>query len=99
MTTTAWWIAIGVVVTVNVLYVGFGILWRRHELADAVFNGLDNALENGYFELGEQLHAASPDEIAYDMQAYADCGDYTVAELRPYVRKWLKKRGRRWQDA
>jgi hypothetical protein len=63
-------------------------------LKEIVFENLDHALENGYFEPGEQLHGATSEEIAGDMIAYAeDVEDYEKADLLPHIEKWLKEKG------
>lgn len=38
-------------------------------LRNIVFENLDNAMENGYFEPGEMLHGSSAEDIAGDMIA------------------------------
>lgn len=87
-------IAIGaIIVLVNMLYAACGLVARRRGLRRIVFDNLDSAAENGYFEPGEHLDAMTADEIAYDLTCYAEeCGGYPVAELAPYVRLWLQKR-------
>lgn len=68
--------------------------FRQTKTRRAVFGNLDSAFTNGYFEPGEQLHNASPDEIAYDMTCYAPEFESARAEtLTPYVRQWLRQKG------
>ena len=63
-------------------------------LRSRVYNNLDFAAQNGYFEPGEHCHDMTADEIAYDLACYAaDLDDRRPEELTPHVRRWLKKRG------
>jgi hypothetical protein len=89
-----WLHVLGIFVFASLAYIGFGTWKRRRLLREIVFSSLDSAAQNGYFIPGEHLYGASPDEIAYNMQCYGDCEDYTVPELTPYVRKWLYSKGR-----
>ncbi|QJD54344.1 hypothetical protein [Aminobacter phage Erebus] len=62
------------------------------ELKKIVFDNLDAAKENGYFEPGEQLHGSSAEDIALDLIAFAcDCEDQEVGEslIVPFVEEWL----------
>lgn len=56
-----------------------------------VFEILNNAKENGYFELGELLHGATAEEVANDILAYADYLELTKEEMLPHIRKWLSQ--------
>jgi hypothetical protein len=70
------------------------------ELKETVRRNLDAALENGYFNRGEQLSGASAEDIADDMLVY--CADLeslndgelelAVADLAPHVKEWLDER-------
>lgn len=67
---------------------------KRGGTRRAIFADLDSAYENGYFTEGEQLHNASPDEIAYDMTCYSPQFENARPEtLTPYVREWLRQKG------
>ncbi len=61
-------------------------------LRKVVYENLNNAKENGYFKPGEQLHGATPEEIANDLLAYAvDCEPIDDPQLLvPYIVEWLK---------
>lgn len=59
-------------------------------MQDVIFRNLDCARENGFFDPGEQLHAASPEEIAGDLRAYAeDCAGFDEEDMEAHVRAWL----------
>jgi hypothetical protein len=63
------------------------------DLRDLVFENLNIAAGNGYFEKGEHLHEASPEEIADDMIYYAgDLEDCTREQILPHVKEWLEIR-------
>lgn len=86
------WNALTVVAVVNLAYVVFA-LWPRNRVRRSVYDNLDSAMANGYFEPGEQLHDASPDEIAYDMTCYApDFEGTSPVTIAPYVREWARGR-------
>jgi hypothetical protein len=56
-----------------------------------VFSNLDSAMLNGYFECGEYLDGATPEEVADDLVALAeDLERYLAADILPYVGEWLK---------
>lgn len=70
--------------------------WRsdRRRIRRQVFENLDSAYRNGYFEPGEYLNCMSPDEIAYDMTVYAeDCAPMEGPTLAQYVREWQYQKG------
>jgi hypothetical protein len=57
-----------------------------------VFSNLDNAKENGYFERGEYLDGATPEEVADDLVALADDLErYLPKDILPYVKEWLER--------
>jgi hypothetical protein len=57
-----------------------------------VFSNLESAKEGGYFERGEYLDNATPEEVADDMVALAsDLERYLAEDILPYVREWLKE--------
>lgn len=59
-------------------------------MRNRVFANLDNARENGFFDPGEQLHGATPEEIAGDLIAYAeDLANCDEEDLAAHVRDWL----------
>jgi hypothetical protein len=60
------------------------------DLHDRVFDNLNNALANGYFDPGEQLHGATAYDIACDMIAFAaDLEDLDDPEkLIPLIKEW-----------
>lgn len=74
-----------------------GIAWLAHRdrqkrVRSLVFTNLDAAKENGYFDVGEQLHNLCAEDVAEDMLVYAaDVEDYEARQLVPYVREWLMK--------
>jgi hypothetical protein len=62
------------------------------DLRSIVFQNLDSAFENGYFQEGELLHGATFEEIANDMIAFSeDIEDETAADLLPFIREWMLK--------
>lgn len=97
MTTAALWYSFdGVMVFYLAAYLA-GTRRRSTLLRGIVFDNLDSAAQNGYFEPDEHLHGMSPDEIAYDMVLHAvDCSEFVTPELTPYVRQWLRERGWAW---
>jgi hypothetical protein len=63
------------------------------DLRNIVFANLNFAAENGYFEKGEHLDGASPEEITDDMICYADnLVDYTQEQILPHVKEWVELR-------
>jgi hypothetical protein len=57
---------------------------------EAIFENLDNAKENGYFEPGEYLHEHNAEDLAIDMMCYAeDCETSSVEYLKPFIQEWL----------
>jgi hypothetical protein len=61
-------------------------------LRELVFSNLNSAKEGGYFECGEYLDKATPEEVADDMVALAsDLEDYRAEDIISYVREWLKE--------
>jgi hypothetical protein len=57
-----------------------------------VFSNLNSAKEGGYFERGEYLEGATPEEVADDMVALAsDLERYLASDILPYVKEWLKE--------
>lgn len=92
------WIGLAVWLCATTLPTAIGCLtaWRdRRWLRRSVFANLDSAAENGYFEPGEHLYGATPDEIAHDMALHAeDLGALLGADIVPYVREWLSKGNR-----
>lgn len=93
--TAGYWEALGVVALINALYIGFATLRSRQRLRHSVFDNLDSAYENGYFDAGEQLFGATAAEIAQDMALYAVDfeGLYYVDDITPHVRAWLYRKG------
>lgn len=92
MKTAVIYFAIGVIV----LFIAclFEHKIRRGKMRRSVCRNLDSAFTNGYFEPGEQLHNASPDEIAYDLTCFAvDFEDARPETLTPYVRQWMRQKG------
>jgi hypothetical protein len=64
----------------------------KQQLRKIVFSNLDDAKENGAFEVGGYLDSATALEIAEDMAALAaDCEDKEPKELEPFVREWLEQ--------
>jgi len=65
------------------------------DLRGLVYTALHHAQEAGHFAEGEQLHAATINEIVCDMLAYddqlEDCDD--CACLEPSVLEWMRIRG------
>lgn len=60
-------------------------------LKQIVFENLDHAWDNGYFEEGEQLWEATAQEIADDMLAYCvDIDEDTTENILPHIEEWLK---------
>ena len=63
------------------------------DIRATVFDNLRYALENGYFEPGNQLYDATPYDIACDMIAYAadleEVDDPQI--LLPFVEEWVLK--------
>lgn len=58
-----------------------------------IFDSLNFANANGYFDKGEHLDGASPEDIAADLIQYAiDCEHYTVEQILPHVKEWLELR-------
>lgn len=91
MKLAAAYLAIGAIAIFIIYLLKRGI---GHYIRKSVFANLDNAYQNGYFNEGEQLHNASPDEIAYDMTCYApDFEGNRPETLTPYVRKWMQQKG------
>lgn len=87
-----YWFIVGAMMITYIIYVIERS--RRFSKRRAVFGNLDSAFANGYFEPGEQLHNASPDEIAYDMTCYApEFEDIRPETLTPYVRQWMQQKG------
>lgn len=82
--TAGYWIAIGVIVAVNVLCLAVGARWSSRQLRRKVFDALD-----------QLSHAAPPDTIperaAEDLVAWYGFEGYEPKELVPYVREWLSK--------
>lgn len=66
-----------------------------YNLRAAVWSNLDSVAENGYFNHGEQLYEASPEDVAEDMLLYAVDfeGDYLVGDILPHVRTWMGRHG------
>ena len=62
------------------------------DLRELIFDGLDNAKENGYFNPGEMLHASSAKDIALDLLAFSDIGETidSADDLIPHIEEWLK---------
>ncbi|MEQ1943514.1 hypothetical protein ABMA32_13955 [Mesorhizobium sp. VNQ89] len=62
------------------------------DLRRLVFAALDHAKRAGHFAEGEQLHAATVNDIVCDMLAYddelEDCED--CACLEPFVLEWMR---------
>lgn len=59
-----------------------------------VFVNLDNAFANGAFEADGHLCGSTPDDIAYDLIAFAaDCEDFTSDQILPFVEEWLQQEG------
>jgi hypothetical protein len=57
-----------------------------------VYSNLESAKEGGYFERGEYLDNATPEEVADDMVALAsDLERYLASDILPYVTEWLKE--------
>lgn len=100
---TAYGIALAVAGAAGLLAIVVGLVlpwWldRRtayYNLRAAVWSNLDSAAENGYFNHGEQLYEASPEDVARDMLLYAvDFEDnYLVGDILPHVRAWFHKQG------
>ena len=62
------------------------------ETKEIVFNNLDAAKENGYFEIGGHLRDATPEDIATDMNLYADaCIEFSHEEMIPHIVEWKAK--------
>jgi len=58
-----------------------------------VFESLNNAEENGFFEEGFYLHGATVDTIVDDLKdCDSECAPVPAAELRPHVEAWLLRR-------
>ena len=69
-------------------------LSRRTRLRWYVFNDLDNAYSNGYFEPEEHCHGMTADDLAQDLLLYSEGGSaYYADDVTPYVREWLTKKG------
>jgi len=67
---------------------------RKAKMRRMVWDNLDSAYANGFFEPGEQLHALPAFEVAYDMVTYADdCFNLDPVRLTPYVYAWMQHRG------
>lgn len=57
---------------------------------ERIFESLNNALVNGDFEPGGELHGATAGEIALDMMMFdADCGDCEEGDILAFVSDWL----------
>lgn len=78
-----------------VLLTAAAAVWqRRRRVQRAVFDNLDSAYGNGYFEPGEHLHGATSWEVAGDLSLYAeDFGDTEPWKLEPHVQTWLRYKG------
>lgn len=62
-------------------------------LRNRVFNNLDYAAENGYFEPGEYCHGMSAGELAYDLTCFSpDFEDARAVDLEPHAAAWKAKR-------
>jgi hypothetical protein len=56
-----------------------------------VFESLNNARGNGYFDEGQQHHKATAAQIAVDMtDKDADLEKHEPETLEPYIQEWLK---------
>lgn len=63
---------------------------QPEDLRKIVFDNLNNAVDNGYYEPVDSLTA---DEIVVELGAFAeDCQDREAAELLPHVEEWIATR-------
>jgi nucleoid-associated protein YejK len=65
---------------------------RRQAARNAVFDNLNNAIENGYYCDLDKLTAY---ELINELQAFAEDvinQNYTNSELLPHVNEWIRKR-------
>lgn len=63
-------------------------------VAETVLHDLDNARDNGAFEMSGPLYGLSVEEIAEDLQACsADCEALTVEAMKPHIEIWLARHG------
>ena len=95
MTNEIWW-GLGAVAFVNIALAAIACFGGRNRMRNIVYGNMDNFAARGYFAPGGLLFDASPDEIAYGISRVHR--DYRTADLTPYVRKWLRRKGWTWSD-
>lgn len=66
---------------------------RASDLRATVFESLNNAVENGFFDEGRYLHGATAEAIVNDLKdCDAECEPVPADELLPHVEAWLAER-------
>ncbi len=62
---------------------------------EQVFENLNSAKENGYFEPGQYLHEINAEDLALDMIFYAEnCESCEVDDILPFVKQWIEYNGK-----
>lgn len=83
-----WWASIVAMCWVPIVV---GLLYERH-VERKVFANLDHAYAGRHFDPGNHLHAASCEDIAYDLSCHAtDFEEWEPERLMPYVQKWIDR--------